>query len=82
MYKIYGTFPYKGTLKDSRTGNIREYEKIILVVSENGGYPRIMSVDTAVYEDAHKRLGNLAGKNVKILGSYAFNRFKVEKIEE
>lgn len=81
MTKILSAFKYAGSFTDSRTGQPRQYEKIIMAVSDNGGYPRLVAVDEAVYMEARQKHGDkLLNKDVEFLGTYNYNKYKVTKI--
>lgn len=70
--KVLSVAQYNGEYND------KPYTKIILVVSDNGRYPQMVSVNPEVYEAAGGKLG---GKEINLLYESAYGKYRVGKIE-
>lgn len=76
MYTVLGEAQYQGVFKEA--GREVPYEKIVLMVSNEGKYPEVISVDTDVYKRVGTRLLN---KKINLLYRKTYGRYKIEKIE-
>lgn len=74
MYKILASASYKGEY------NGKQFEKICMIVSKEGRYPQLVSVDKAVYDQAQAIIN--ARKPVKLLYDQQYGKFRIVKIEE
>lgn len=61
--------------------NGRPFTKVLLVYSENGQYPKMISVDKDVYETAEAKHGNLLNKDVEMSYQEHYGKFKVSEIK-
>lgn len=60
----------------------RKYTKAMLVVSKNGGYPQLISVDPDIYNKAvNEAGGKLLGKEIDVLYSLNYGKYKATEIK-
>jgi len=74
--KVIAVGQYDGKFKN-KVGEDVSYSKVMLVVSENGNYPKMISVDIPVYQECGQKL---IGKDVEILYKSAYGKMKADKI--
>lgn len=76
MLKVVAVGQYDGELKNSK-GETIKYSKVMLTVSENGNYPKLVAIDIPVYQEAG---GKLLGKNIEIEYKYLYGKMKASRI--
>ena len=77
MMKVIAVGQYDGTFKN-KSGEDVNYSKVMLTVSENGNYPKLIAVDIPVYQNSG---GKLLGKEIELLYVYNYGKMKVNQIK-
>lgn len=76
MYKVITVGQFDGVFK--KEDREIKYNKCILVLSENGNYPRLYNCDIETY----KRVGDkLQGKNIELKFKKSYGKYKIEEIK-
>lgn len=78
MIKVISAGSYKGKYQD------KEYEKVMLVYSVNGQYPKCEGVDPLVYAKAVEENDNKPlsrAKEVRFLREERYGKYPITKIE-
>lgn len=78
--KILGVAPYQGEFKDRNTGESKQYQKVMLIVSERGQYPQLKAVDVDVWNAVGKAI-QLGKTEVDILYRESYGKVKPAEIK-
>lgn len=57
------------------------FTKVLVIYSENGQYPKMESIDKAVYDYAEAKYGTLLNKEVEMSYQEYYGKFKVSEIK-
>lgn len=81
MFKILSAVGYSGVFKDSK-GIEHPYSKTLLVVSQNGNYPRLINVENEVFKNCIDNYGkDILNRDCDLLGKYEYGKYKVKEIK-
>lgn len=76
MYKVITVGQFDGVFK--KNDKEINYSKCILVLSENGNYPRLYNCDIETYKKVGDRL---QGKNIDLKFEKKYGKYKINEIK-
>lgn len=56
----------------------KKYSKVMLVVSENGQYPKLIGIDPRLWNEAG---GKLVGREINVLYEQSYGKFRASKLQ-